>query len=784
MTTGQELDAVVRWVDAEVSIDPSCQVVVPIDSRTGQPVRAGIWPALGKKHHRLALVTNSHRAAAVAIRNDLRIPVADFSRGWSFELILDYQARCQPGREVRVAQALWQGPSPQDRLESLLEEWVLGRLEGRVAEFIGDFDRAAEELAGEIRDLAAEQTGLTLAARVQLEDNGRRGPLRIGPVAFAVCVRDCDDELQLRLEGDLAIVPGKERIAYLQREREKSLGEEIQREAREHLATGVTLHQFHVELSGHVQQELWRRLDAFLEAYGRRVVRLSLRGESLPGLEKMEKPKCFEHQFSYRLCDYPKPVEVKTELLLELVDLGAYARAQVRDLKDWANSEVQEAVTLSLFRVTYTELCLHYEEKKAEVERRMKERAAAIGYDLKQLITITDLQFDVLRRPFAVTFEDEFATKLAKFRVGLEVNASVVVPHPSEIASLLDRSMDVKEQIRDTLLDRLRQEFHDVEPQSFYMEFDRALEGRIPVRERLEAVIRTTLAEEFHAQALSLSCKQLDSELSRRLDRLMATLHTFEVKVVASRGGPPVLFEGSFRVLGADPEGWIEFRTSSPEPEALRDCAARHLGYLLADKTLGELIQTPNAVLKGTVNLWVQSRLRKQFGLTVEVMDWMRRPLPGELHAAAVRDGLVKTTLDEVEEGIGLSREMRKTSREMAQEAADSRLQELRDLPKRIVRARADGDLDLERQLRERIAELKEEQKVALEELKEDPSGIILPRLAAARGLLVEEADKGVPRSRGALPEPEPAVRDASPSRGTEAETQPDAPAAEAPNEG
>jgi hypothetical protein len=294
------------------------------------------------------------------------------------------------------------------------------------------------------------------------------------------------------------------------------------------------------------------------------------------------------------------------------------------------------------------------------------------------------------------------------------------------------------------------------------MEFDTAPEGRTPVREQLEAVITSTLEQEFHAQALSLSCKQLDSELSRRLERLMAQLHVFKFEVEASRGGPRVAFEGSFRVLGVDQEGWIAFQTSSPEPERLRDSAIRHLRHLLADEALGRLIETSNAAQKKAIDRWLLTRIQEEFGLTVRVMDWLRSPLDQERHATKAWLELVDANLDGEQERIALNRETltdtRKSAQLMLQEEAKGRLEQLADLQERLRRVRvAGGSPDEEKELSERIAQLKDEQKRALSELRDDSSSVILPRLESARGLLVAGGGKAVPTRRLSRPEPGPA---------------------------
>jgi len=743
MEAKQELDSIIRQVEPGTVADSSCQVLVAIDTRTGQPASQGLWAGLNKKHQRHFLVTNSHRSGSVAVRNGLKIGIADFTRDFRFDLLVDYEAKCNPGREVRVAQALWSGATPQERLESLLTRWVLKRLEGQASDFVRTFDRSAGDLAGELRTRAFDLTGLTLGIRVRLDGAEQIDSLRIGPLALAVRVRDGDDEVSLRFDAELIVDPGKESVAYLHRDSRLFLDKEIQRKVREYFLSEVNLQQFHVDLEGRVQTELWRCLDELIAPYGRRLSRLILGGEVFPGVVEVTK---VEHCFSHRLRDYPEPVEVKTELLLQLCDLGRYVRAKTPDLERWANREVENAAIQSLFNVTYTELCLQYDEKKNEIERRMKDKAAAIGYELKQLVTITDLQFDVLRRPFLVRVADEFSTRIAKLKVRLEVNATLVIPHPRDIAALLDRRIDVKEQIRATLIDRIQQQLHEVTPESFYMEFETAKEeGQLPVRAQLEALIVKTVRGEFCAEVLGLSCKQLETDLSLRLERLMAPLHTFELKVVSSRGGPEVVFDGGFRVTGVDERGWIPFQTAAPEPDKLRECAIRHLQSVLADAALGHLLQTSNAEQLKRVNEWVQTRIQDEFGLRVRVMDWLRRPLEEEQRAAKARLSLVTDTVEEQETQIELTREMRGRRKDMLLQAADSRLEQTQKLQDKLSRLQISGDEpEVEQALRETIARLQEEQESALRRATADRSKTIVPSLRSARDILTEGVDPDV----------------------------------------
>jgi hypothetical protein len=724
MPTLQALDAVIRLVAPTTPVDASCQVLVTIDSRTGQLPRGSFWSAGGQEYYRYFLVTNSRSAAAVARRSGLRVGIEDFTRGLAFELVIDYESRCAPGREIRVAQALWNGTGPQERLEGLLRNWVAERLASHATDFLREIGSASRALAEELRVRAFEQTGLTLEIRIRLVD-AEPDRLPFGPLVVRAGVCDCDEEVEIELEGELEVAPGEELIAFARRNQDAALIDSLVIETSRHFATKVTLQQYQFDLAGGVQQQLRHRLYEFLEGSGRRISRLKLSGDSLSDVVES---RLVEHEFLHRPQDYPETVRVQTAALLQLADLGAYVRAHAPDLAAWTEREVERAVIESLFGETYTNLCLHYEEKKAEIERRMRERATMIGYELKQLVTITNLQLEILRHPFSIRVEDEFATKLAELKVGLEVEASILLSHPGEVAALLDRRVEVRAYISDALRNRLRETFHHVDPERFYMRFE-SDEGGCSVRSQLEAVIRETLESKFQARVVALSCKQLPTELSRRLTRLMQPLHEFEV-VIEARGGPPICFDGSFRVSGVDPQGWEQFKTTNPEPEMLCKAVIRHLQHLLADHAAKSLMDMLNVEGKKGVTWLAQERVRNEFGLLIQIMDWSRRRLPDEMKR--------------IEQVAALG------DREIASltETLDRQRDQLRNLEKRLRLGSAPQD---EASLRRQIAELKVEQKTTIKEAQRELARGISSRCLPTKGL-VKELDEGKPDGSHATP--------------------------------
>lgn len=743
-----DLEPMIRAVERDVDVDATCQVLVTIDTRNGQPVKKG-WRPWGRATDRSFLVTNTASEAAVAVRRGVPVQLADFAADWIFELWLDYEARCPPGHEERLAAALWAGPNPQERLDSLLRGWIRGLLSASDIGLVSNFESRATQACEALRLRALEEIGVVLAARLRLELGPRLETLRIDPLHLPVRVRDWDGKFDLEISAEFPVRPEGERLAYLSLGRQGELRQKVQQAVGEYFAEAVTLHQFHTELQLLVKSGLGERLDSLAAAHGRRLGNLSLAGHPFDGVIAFTK---IEHEFDYQLAEYPKPVHIKIELLVELVDLGRYARAGRPDLAAWARGRVEKGVEKSLFGITYSNLGLNLEEKKAEIEGRMRDEAAAIGYELKQLITITDLEFDILRRPFTVSMEGEFPTRLANLKVRLAIEATLRIDDPRQVAEPLNRRQDVRQLIRDTVENALRQKMHTVEPENFYMAFEVPREGGLSVRRELEAEIRQVVGEEFHADLLSVSCKQLETEISGLLARLMTDPCSFEITAIQSTGGPPVEFEGSFRVLGVDHEGWATFQTSLPGPEKLIDCSKRHIRQLLADFTLAEMLRTTNAQQRAQVDGWVRERICREFGLAVEVMDWMRRPSELEELATQARIFQARDTIEEQIALIQLSGGQRKVFIEMQLQEAEERAEKQRLLEEELSRRLLTGEVERERELRAQLDELQERQSRAFQTAAGERSRSLKEHLTAALAELTDgdgtpsgEAAKALP---------------------------------------
>src|SRR5262249_24510662 len=143
------------------------QVIFQVDLVEHKVVERRIWNPLTTRFKRF-VVKNARDPEAVVEDGDLSIPLADYE-GEDAQLRLDvsYQARCHPGDERRVAEALAGRPDPRKLVHQHLRFWVDQFIEDRRS-FIDTYESRADALRGELRDQARRELGLSLKVRLRL----------------------------------------------------------------------------------------------------------------------------------------------------------------------------------------------------------------------------------------------------------------------------------------------------------------------------------------------------------------------------------------------------------------------------------------------------------------------------------------------------------------------------------------------------------------------------------------------------------------------------------------
>ncbi|MGB7923279.1 MAG: hypothetical protein WCF57_08545 [Pyrinomonadaceae bacterium] len=585
------LDTVIRIVDQNTKATPPAEKIVIIDINKRKVAAASIFNSF--REIKYILVSNNIDSRKVAESRASAIAVTDFSTNRTVSLNVSYLASCEAGNEERVAEALFDGPHPGAVLNSLIARWVKDFVNFRsAAELIDNYYNGQKgELEANLTARALAEVGLSLQVKLSLIGEPLRDLVTLGPIHFPVRVKDYASEQDLKLTAELQINEAHRINAVLSQSRNITPDALCKEETRRHFAEHVSLQKFHNELNQDgVKTGLIQHLNGKLSAIGRQVRFISLEGQVGGGAQVFYEAK---HDIPYEIQEYPEPVIIKNSIQMMLCDVAKYLNTGAQNLDTWVKERLEQIIHQVLFGKKYIDLLLRFEPLELEIKERISREAEAIGYTIKQLITIPDLPPYTWLNNFLVEAQGAFETKLSKFEVKLNIIVTAKIKRLGDIEHLLNSRQDVPGLMKAAILSETRQFLHKIDPERFYMRFsftDKPKEQSI--EEALTSRIKARLTGEFHAEVVDVIPKIVDTEITKRFYELQKNLNDFQIELLSPNPADikPVVFTGKFKVEAVHYNGWYKFQSISTDLAGIRKA--------LEDFLTAEMSTLPHNILK------------------------------------------------------------------------------------------------------------------------------------------------------------------------------------------
>lgn len=707
MTQVYPLDPVIRRVARPIGRDelrPETMLVA-FDARARRVLARPPLLGLGRDIRYFIVSTRRVPVAGRGPACRLRSPRTQLH----LDVEVSYLAYCEPGNEGRLVSALHHGEHPATVLNEFLDDHIhaFEADQARAGRDIClDFATLIAPLRRHLSECALQKLGLSLEVDVHPRLDERASNVPVVLDFFAVRVADHDQELLLKLKCDTEVPADLQILALLHHAARSTFGERIQRTARTILAAEFTLHAFAFDLSGRVRARLIEAINADLAKVGRRISYLQLESPSTAQLPAVLEE--VEHTTSCKLRDWSETVKVNHRLQLSLQDLGRFRTASVTSVRDWACDKLDEITRTVLFEMNYVELLS--DGILDQIRATMQRASTSIGYALKQLITLPDLEpltwrQGVLWDDNEVTCQTEDAQ--VEVRLNFVVRGRITRLHEESLRRYLTPNSRLRDDVRDAIRAEAQGLLHSVDPERFYMRFDDTEHGPA-LRQQLQSAVQDMLASRFLLDDASVIAKPLETELTKRLTALQQGFHKLEVTTLSLRDSgleEQVPYRIIFRVMGVDPEGWHQFRAMEFPSSASE---LEHLKELLHECARGVLDTLPTNFLqyreyraKRELHALLQAsadRLLKQVGLVISIVEVRR-----------------DTTLGEASEQRKLLKDIEintETALEAARISAETRQTLLKELQKReseLVATPVDPD-DMElRRLRDAIQNLRTE---------------------------------------------------------------------------
>jgi hypothetical protein len=658
MSQSYPLDVVIREVDREIRpvSEGETLVIIDVESKRAVPKKRMLKPA------RYFIVSNTLAGRNEAEWRTPFIPFKDFENNRSVAIQITYLAACEPGREGRIAEALFDGPHPAAVLNEKLRRWLTEYARQHPAGFIDHFFALQPQIQAYLNSKAQEEVGLRLSVKFDVGGADVHDRISIEPMRFEVRLKDCDQAQKLSVSGELRLDEHGKINAILHPYDPETLKLLVKRKIQDYFAETVSLQTFWAELnSGRVKPQLADYLNQALRPLGRRIGYISLASEmAAPNVKPVFKAAAdvkpfFEDEIPVecKIKEYPHSVVVKNTVQMVLQDLAKYMAHGSPDLRDWNQKKLQQVISQRLLEKNCTELLLTFADVERSIKRVMDAEAEAIGYGFKQLITAPDLEALNWLEPFTLNVAGTYETKFTGFEVNLQVAVTAHIEDLGGIAFYVNRAKNVPGLMEKAIVDETKAFLHTVDPERFYTRFSHTdRNGERSIEEELKHIISAALVKQFHAHITSVTPKMGNTEITDKLKTLMERVCPFAVKVFLPDTPAllPAEFVGAFKVDGVDADGWYKFRQLKYDMAEIKQYLENYVSsemdaYLRRAGSNGYPVKAPEDLIEGLA----QNCTRKVYGLVISVSGVRRLHNELELEERQTQTSIYKKTLKAAE---------------------------------------------------------------------------------------------------------------------------------------
>jgi len=590
MNPTKPLSEIVRQVPDHVEATANYEKRVVINTDTSQAVsEVGFFQSFYGNFKSFIVTNNRNNQKIVSGHKSLK-----YREGTEeITFAIDYQGGCPPGSEMQLAQFFFRTSEADKTIGDSLGKWLIEYFSTnnhKIDQFYGEKDRAASDLAAK----AQSEFGLALTITVDVAGATQLETVAIGPLALSSRLLGSDEEEQISVKAELEVDPQNKLRAMLNQK--TSFTELLKKEVKQYLATRVTLQTYYDELnSDRVKRELRDHINGPLQQFGRRVAFISLKPD-LKGGEP--RPYNGETIIKYKHHESTEPINLKISVLLKPCDATRYRAKGSPQLTTWLQSNLDEAVTLSLFGVSYVDLLLDFRGPKQRIVAEMSRRAESIGYKIEQLMTMLSMKQLIWTKGFDIEIKNTeerpneaiFETNVSGVYVGLEVYLTAKVRDLRGVSRYLTN--DLPQKMKEAIVRLLQNTLHATDPQHFYKNYregDRKKSaGGGSFEADVQAKISYLLESEFNAEAIQLVLKPTDTRQTIILLEVAKESHDFTATAAigTSPGAPKISVHGSFTVEGVSSDGWEKFRE--------RDVTAEKLKKRVADSVCAFIKITPD----------------------------------------------------------------------------------------------------------------------------------------------------------------------------------------------
>jgi hypothetical protein len=618
------LDRIIKQISEPTKNLSSGQKIVTIDKKTAKAMQGKSFFSIGNllKDTEYYLISSNTQAEHSFTYND-----KVFGAG-SFSLVIEYQVSIEMKNAEKVAEVLCIENHPGIVLEQNIEKCLRDYIRRNSESFSSDFPQGIKDIKRFVIEKIQSELSLIIDVQISL-DASKLEPYLVESQHILVLVKDCNEELDLKIKAELIVDPKNKVKAISNYERRKSLSAIVKEEIKNYLLKDIFLQEFYYKLKTTVCQKLKIHLDSVLVSYGFQLKLLQLDTSSLIPQEFFE----VEYDIKCQLQDYYEPIMVRNRLQLKSCDVSLFKIASSPPLLKWSQEQLTVITRQVLFQKKYEDILYHFEIIADSIKNQIQRKALNIGYQVDHIISTAELKEKELTKEFSLEQDESiFTIKDAKVKVKLNIIVRAKIEKLENIRGLLNSGIGVDEFkafMRDAINDTIREFLDTVEPERYYLRFDtkdrnHSQEERT-IAEELKFRVFNRLNKDFHATVVSVVIKYLDTEVSIRYENLYRESCQFEMEIESWKdSSEAVKFRGDLQIVGVDENSWSIFQSRDADLEKIKSYFLRSVTPKLktfASSTLTIEEASELANIQAFIDRCANEALTEQYGLLVNIRN-------------------------------------------------------------------------------------------------------------------------------------------------------------------
>jgi len=512
--------------------------VIGVDVNKGKILTKSGWFSTIGKDIRYYEVTEND---VVVECDGLLTRVKDTASKKAINIQIAYDINIIRGQEEKFILAVYRGDSIQELIEEKIDTWIKEFSRNQFindVNFIESFYSLKPTLQKFITQKAQEGLGVTIYPYLTLEGEENLDIYKPISDNFFIRVKDFDEEISMKFDIGLEVIDGNDRIkAILNYNRLSNLKAVIQNEIQKYTARNVSLHKFCYELNTTVKQNIIEAIDPILAKEGRRTAYLSLNAEV--NRLKIEETPLIKHDTKCEIKDSKEAIKVENRVIMSLFDLGKFRQQNVDNIQRWVYTRLDKIVQDIFFERTRIDLLDTLEDDRIIIKDKLAELAKSIGFNVKHLAFLPDLDELDLLRGFDVESDiQRFKTQDSRVDIELELKIYAKAKKIKDIREYLNDGADkFKNRVQSVALKVVEKTTRELQPAEIYAS---SFEVKNGIDTKLKTAIADELKQAFQLEDITVNIIFHATKIAKRVHALQSQFPEFLFSVTPFVNGEKI----------------------------------------------------------------------------------------------------------------------------------------------------------------------------------------------------------------------------------------------------